>query len=108
MAIEVRAHERGCVVPVRARPGARRSEIAGEHAGALRVHVSAPADQGKANRAVAELLADVLQIARGRVVLLAGPASRSKSLLIEGLGPAEVLARLAAAMPRTDSSNADS
>jgi uncharacterized protein (TIGR00251 family) len=98
MAIDVRAHARGSVLPVRARPGAKTSSLLGEHDGALRVQVAAPADQGKANQAIAELLASVLNVKRRQVELLGGPASRSKLFVIEGLDPAEVLGRLGTAL----------
>ena len=61
-------------------PGASRTEIAGIHAGALRVRVAAPAAGGAANRA----LLDYLRRTTGaKVSLLRGPASRRKQIRIE-------------------------
>ena len=41
MSVELVEHPLGTVIPVRARPGARREGVDGTHGGALRVSVSA-------------------------------------------------------------------
>ena len=49
-------HPEGWVLPVRAQPGARKRGIQGERAGALRVAVTAPPQDGRANEAIADYL----------------------------------------------------
>lgn len=58
-------------------PGARRQalEVAGE---GFRVHVTAAPEDGKANAAVAALLAQALGVAKSRLTLLRGATSREK------------------------------
>lgn len=92
--IGVLAHAEGCILPVRAQPRARRPGIGGEQNGALKVAVAAPPEDGKANEALVEALAEALHIRRGQVELIAGATSRDKRFLIRGLSPAEVLQRL--------------
>jgi uncharacterized protein YggU (UPF0235/DUF167 family) len=70
---------------VRVRAGARRTGIAGEHDGALRVDVSAAPEKGKANRAVAEVLADLFGITKSSVQLLTGSTSQQKRFLLIGI-----------------------
>ena len=94
--IQVNDHVDGCVVAVRAQPGAKRNAIVGEQNGSLKVAVTAPADQGKANRALGEVLADGLGLKRSQVELLAGPAQREKRFLLRGVSVAEVRERLQA------------
>jgi hypothetical protein len=72
-------------------PGASRSSVVGEHGTALKVRVAAPPERGKANAAVAELLAGILD---ARVELEAGGATRSKRFRIRDMGPHEVAERL--------------
>ena len=67
-------------------PGASRTEVAGLHDGALRVRVAAPAESGKANKAVVRLIAEKTGV---KVRLTFGTASRRKRLLIEGKTPRE-------------------
>ena len=73
-------------------PRASRSEIVGEHDGALRVRLtSAPVDNA-ANEALVELLAKALHIARRDIRIVAGTASRRKVLEIDGVSPDQVAA----------------
>src|SRR5262249_41572423 len=48
--VSVAEHAEGCVLPVRAQPGARRAGVQGEQGGALKVAVSAPPEDGRAER----------------------------------------------------------
>src|SRR5262245_30787705 len=93
--IAVTDHEEGCILPVRAQPGARKATVLGEHAGALKVAITAPPEGGRANKALTELLRDVLRLKRSQVELIAGETSRDKRFVIRGLARAELEARLA-------------
>lgn len=79
---------------VRVSPKASRNAITGFHSGALKVAVTAAPERGKANEAVAELLAEALDLPRGAVQVAAGHTSRSKQLEIKGLDEATVRERL--------------
>jgi uncharacterized protein (TIGR00251 family) len=93
--IAVTDHAEGCVVPVRAQPGARRAGVQGEQAGALKVSVTAPPEDGRANKALIEELRKALGVKRSQVELLGGQMSRDKRFLIRGLTRAELEARIA-------------
>lgn len=83
---------------VRVHPGARRAGLVGFLAdGTLKLEVPEPPAGGRANRAVEALLADALGIARGRVTVVRGQGSRTKTVGIEGLDGDEVRRRLARA-----------
>jgi uncharacterized protein (TIGR00251 family) len=86
----------GCILPVHAQPGARRNAIVGEHAGALKVAVTAPPQDGRANQALAEVLREALQLKRAQVELMRGHASREKVFLIRGLTRLELEGRVKA------------
>ncbi|MEZ4217956.1 MAG: DUF167 domain-containing protein [Myxococcota bacterium] len=90
------AREEGVVVCVRVAPRARRDAIAGVHDGRLKVAVTAPPEKGKANDAVARVLARALGVPRSRVALLAGATSHDKRFLISGEALEAVRARLRA------------
>jgi uncharacterized protein (TIGR00251 family) len=92
--IELTAHADGCVLSVRAQPGARRNGIVGEQNGALKVAVTAPADRGRANKALEETIADSLGLKRSQVELVGGPLQRNKRFLLRGVTVAQIRERL--------------
>lgn len=94
MELAVRPDPQGSVVEVWVVPGAARTEVVGLHDGALRVRVAVPPERGKANRAVADLVAGAAGSGRGRVV--AGRGSRRKQVLLEGVPPEVAKERLLA------------
>jgi uncharacterized protein (TIGR00251 family) len=92
-------HEAGVILPVRAQPGARKAGIVGEHAGALKVAVTAPPEDGRANKALVEVLSEALGLKRSQLELLSGQTSREKRFLVHELTLAELAARIDAALP---------
>jgi uncharacterized protein (TIGR00251 family) len=93
--IEVGDHVEGCVLPVRAQPGARRAGVQGEQNGALKVAVTAPPEDGRANQALLEVLREALGLKRSQVELLSGQTSRDKRFLIRGVAKDELRRRVA-------------
>ena len=83
------------VLLVALQPGASRSGLAGLHDGALRLRVSAPPLQGRANAAMCDWLAQQLHCARTRVRVLRGDTSRRKQVEVQ-LPPQQVRAALEA------------
>jgi hypothetical protein len=92
--LAIRDGSDGCTLPVRVHPGARRNAIDGVHDGALKVSLTTPPTDGRANQALIAFLAAELHIPRARVILLTGAASRTKSLRISGLTAAQLRAAL--------------
>ena len=80
--IEIGEHPDGCVLPVRAQPGAKRDAVLGEHAGMLKVSVTAPPLNGRANAALVEVLRKWLGLRRSEVELIAGETAREKRFLV--------------------------
>ena len=67
-------------------PRASRSEIAGEHNGALRVRIAAPPVDGAANRELIAVLAKALHVPRSAVAIDAGHNSRTKRVTVSQSG----------------------
>jgi uncharacterized protein (TIGR00251 family) len=96
MPITITPHAEGSLLAVRAQPNARKNAVLGEHAGALKVVVTAPPADGRANDALTDILRDWLGLKRSQVGLAAGPTSRNKQFLIRGLTPDQLSALVAA------------
>jgi uncharacterized protein (TIGR00251 family) len=67
---------------LRVKPGARKSAIVGVHGGALKISVNAPADRGRANDAVIELLTEVLDIPASAIEIVVGATSQDKVVAV--------------------------
>jgi len=63
-------------------PGAKRSELAGLHEEHLKIRLSAPAVDNKANLALVEFVAELLGLRRSQISLTAGHTSRKKTLRV--------------------------
>jgi uncharacterized protein (TIGR00251 family) len=62
----------------------------GEHAGALKIAVTAPPEDGRANQAITELLREWLGLKRSQVELASGATNRNKQFLIRGVSVSEL------------------
>ena len=81
-------------IAVRLVPRASREEVLGFAGEELRVRVTAPPVEGRANRALTRLLASKLGVAKSAVRVVAGHGSRCKVVAVDGLHSHEVRARL--------------
>lgn len=76
-------------------PGAKKTEVSGEHGEALKVRLAAPPVDGKANQALLRWLADRFDLPLRAVELLSGDKNRHKVVAIRDVCPeSEVLRRL--------------
>ena len=94
MTVRLEPHADGVVLPVRAKPGARRSGMEGARDGALLVLLSEAPEKGKANKALIALLSKELRLPKSRFELLSGQKGRKKRLLVRGIELSELAQRL--------------
>ncbi len=98
--IDLAPHAEGTVLPVRARPGARRNEIRGEQDGMWKVCVTKAPETGKANRPLLALLAKGLSLRKSQLELIAGETSSQKRFLVRDVTPEELAGRIRACESR--------
>ena len=79
---------------VKVHPRAKKNAITGEVGDALKVALTAPPVDGKANEACIEFFAKLLKVPRASVTIAAGQTSRNKVVRVAGLTAAELQARL--------------
>ncbi len=92
--IPIRDTPQGVTFAVRVQPRARRNAVAGEMGDALKLALTAPPVEGKANEACVEFLAKLLKVPRSSVTIAAGETSRNKVIRVAGLNAEEVRRRL--------------
>jgi uncharacterized protein len=75
-------------------PNAKSDDVVGEHGGAVKIKLRAPAVEGKANAALIRFLAERMKLPRYAIVLKRGEKSRDKLIQIHGLSEEDVRNRL--------------
>lgn len=88
------ASDQAIRLAVRVQPNASRNEVVGFQGDLLRVRVTAAAKEGRANKALVELLSDWLGVPRGAVNIARGYTSRDKTVDVRGVSQ-DKLSRLA-------------
>jgi len=84
----------GISFSVRVQPRAKRNTVVGELEGALKIALTAPPVDGRANEACIEFLAGLFDIPRSSVTIISGHNSRNKVLRVSGLSSATLRQRL--------------
>ena len=84
----------GTTIRVRVQPKASSNQILGFREDVLRLRVTAPPEDGKANAAVVRLLAQTLGISRSDLEVVRGHSSRDKFIRVTSLSAPEVRRRL--------------
>lgn len=82
------------LIAIKAVPGSRKTQIVGPLGDRLKVKVAAPPEDGKANAAICELLADALGLRAKQVTVVQGHTHPEKTVRVEGLSAAAVRASL--------------
>ena len=90
MSIEVTKSGATVRFAVHLQPRASRDEIAGEFQGALKVRVTSPPIDGRANEDLCRLLAARLKVPRAAVRIAGGEHSRRKRLEISGVSAEQI------------------
>src|SRR5215469_15567916 len=94
--IPLRQTANGITFSVKVQPRARKNAITGSVGDALKLSLTAPPVEGKANRAVIEFLADLFDIPRSSVTIASGKTNRLKMVNIRGARLDYLQQRLAA------------
>ena len=84
----------GIAFAIKLHPRAKKNALTGEIGGALKIAVTAPPVEGRANDACIEFLADTLKVPRASITIVSGATSRTKVIRIAGLSEEELQERL--------------
>jgi uncharacterized protein len=92
--IPIRAAGSAVTFAVKIHPRAKKNAITGELGDALKLSLTAPPVEGRANEACIDFFAKLLKVPRSSITIAAGQTSRNKVIRIEGLTPEETGRRL--------------
>ena len=90
MAFTVRDTAKGAQFALRVQPRASRTAFVGVLGDAVKLAITAPPVDGKANQAVIDYLSDVFHVAKGNVTIVSGETGRNKLIAIRGVTAEQV------------------
>jgi uncharacterized protein (TIGR00251 family) len=88
--VPIQTSPNGVTFAIKVHPRAKKNAIAGEVGDALKVALTAPPVDGKANESCVEFFAKLLKVPRSSVTIAAGQTSRNKVIRVTGLSAEEV------------------
>jgi uncharacterized protein (TIGR00251 family) len=91
---EIKNSPSGVTFAVKVHPRAKKNAITGKLGDALKLSLTAPPVDGKANEACIDFFAKLLNVPRSSVTIAAGQSSRNKVIQVTGLSAEEVGRRL--------------
>jgi uncharacterized protein (TIGR00251 family) len=93
--IAIREDKDGVAFQVKVHPRAKKDAITGELGDAIKLALTAPPVEGRANEACIDFFADFLKVPRSSITIAAGTRSRMKTIRIAGITAAYLRERLA-------------
>jgi len=92
--LEVHDTPGGVTFAIKVHPRAKKNAITGEIGDALKVSLTAPPVEGRANEACVEFFAKLLKVPRSSVTIASGQTSRRKIIRVDGVTASQVRDRL--------------
>jgi uncharacterized protein len=89
----------GVTFAIKVQPRAKKNAIHSVMGDALKVSLTAPPVDNKANKACVEFFAKLLKVPRSSITIAAGQTSRNKVIRVAGLSAKEVESRLSLGSP---------
>jgi len=93
--VPVKDTSEGVTFTVKVHPRARKNAITGTVGEALKLALTAPPVEGRANQAVVEFFADLFEIPRSSVTIASGETGRRKVVRVRGVSKPSIEDKLA-------------
>jgi uncharacterized protein len=91
---EIRESDGGVSFAVRVQPRAKKNAIMGELGNALKIALTSPPVEGRANEACVDFFAKLLKVPRSSVTIASGLSSRNKVIRVAGISAGQLRERL--------------
>jgi uncharacterized protein (TIGR00251 family) len=92
--IPIRTTPAGATFAVKVQPRAKKNAITGELGDALKLALTSPPVEGRANEACIEFFANLLDVPRSSITIASGETSRRKVIRVAGMAAEEVRRRI--------------
>ena len=92
--IAIQESSGGVTFAVKVHPRAKKNAITGELGDALKLSLTSPPTEGRANEACIEFFAKLLKVSRSSVTIASGRTSRAKVIRVDGLSADDVRRRI--------------
>ena len=92
--VRIYESESGVTFAAKVHPRAKTNAITGEVGDALKLSLTAPPIDGRANEACIEFFAKLLKVPRSSVTIASGQSSRNKTIRVAGMSSAQVRERI--------------
>jgi uncharacterized protein len=93
--IRIQDTPQGATFEVRVHPRAKKNAITGEVGEAVKLALTAPPLDGRANEACIAFFAELLRVPRSAVTIVSGQSARNKVIRVGGVTAAEVATKIA-------------
>ena len=90
MAVDVTEKDGAVSFQITVQPRAARSEVVGDHAGAIKVRLAAPPVDGKANHECIRFFSELLRVPRNAVKIVKGLSSKRKVISVSDVNAEHV------------------
>jgi uncharacterized protein len=98
--VPVKQSATGISFAVKVHPRAHKDAVTGVIGDALKLALTAPPVDGKANQAVIEFFADLFAISRSSITIASGETSRNKVIHVSGISAEQVRQKLQSALKK--------
>ncbi len=92
--MKVQDTDGGAVFKVKVVPGSSRTEMCGILDGMIKIKVTSPAEKGRANQALINFLAQLLDVKKNQVGIISGQTSRVKQIRVLSMSAETLLKKL--------------
>ncbi len=98
--IPIKETAEGVIFGLQVVPRSSQSKVVGCQGDALKIKITAPPVEGKANEESIRFLASLLGVRKDQVHIVGGLKAKRKTVAVTGLSPEDVEAALSACLPR--------
>ena len=88
--VEIKEKDGAATFRIRVQPRASRTDVTGEYEGAIKLRITAPPVDGKANEECIRFLARLLEVPPRAIEIVSGETSRDKVIRVQAIGAAHV------------------